>query len=98
MWMFVEDEVAFGTGAIPDWVNDWMAGGAARQRGETATSNEAKSLDGARAVERRGGADPKAEARRQAAAEKRAQDTAPLGARCDRRSRDCGSPISFAPG
>ena len=73
MWMFVEDEAAFGTGAIPDWVTEWM--GRRRKGGAPAASSEAKSLEAARAAEPEAAPDPKAEARRQAASEKRAQDT-----------------------
>ena len=44
MWMFVEDEAAFGTGAIPDWVTEWM--GRRRKGGAPAASSEAKSPRG----------------------------------------------------
>jgi hypothetical protein len=74
MWMFVEDEAAFKPGEIPDWVTEWM--GRRRKSGAPATTtSEAKSLEAARVSESEAAPDPKAEARRQAASEKRAQET-----------------------
>ncbi len=76
MWMYVDDAATFQPGAIPPWVEDWMgrrrkgAGGAAAATG----ASEPKSMalaqeDAAKAL------DPAAEARKQASAAKRAQDT-----------------------
>jgi hypothetical protein len=73
MWMFVEDEAAFKTNEIPDWVTEWM--GRRRKGSAPARTGEAKSLDAARTAVSEAAPDPQAEARRQAASEKRAQDT-----------------------
>jgi hypothetical protein len=73
MWMFVEDAPAFQQGEVPAWVNDWMG---RRRKGAAAPANDAsapKSL--ALAREEAKPVDPAAEARRQASALKRAQDT-----------------------
>jgi hypothetical protein len=76
MWLFVEDGAAFQGAEIPAWVNDWMG----RRRKSTApapadAAGEAKSLSVARNVAAEAPPDPKADARKRAAAEKRAQDT-----------------------
>lgn len=77
MWMFVEDRAAFRTADVPEWVSEWMsrrrkgAGPAAKER----VSAEGKSLEAARAAEAPQPVDPAAEARRAAAAEKRAAET-----------------------
>ena len=76
MWMFVEDGGTFKDADIPAWVNDWMG----RRRkattaGASTASGEAKSLSAAREAVAEAPPDPKAEARKQAAALKRAQDT-----------------------
>lgn len=73
MWMFVEDEASFAAGEIPDWVTEWM--GRRRKGGAPAAGGEAKSLDAARATVPEAPPDPKVEARRQAASEKRAEET-----------------------
>jgi hypothetical protein len=76
MWMFVDDPNAFQAGGIPDWVNDWMG---RRRKGASAApaatkSGEAKSMALAHEPEA-APVDPATEARRQAAAAKRVQDT-----------------------
>jgi hypothetical protein len=76
MWLFVEDGATFQDADIPAWVNDWM--GRRRKAAaptESGASGEAKSLSTAREVTTEAPPDPKAQARKQAAAEKRAQDT-----------------------
>jgi len=76
MWLFVEDGTAFQPSDIPAWVGDWIGRrrkGAAPQAAVSA--GEAKSLSLAQPAVADKAADPKAEARRQAAAQKRAQDT-----------------------
>jgi SWIM zinc finger len=76
MWLFVEDGASFQDVDIPAWVNDWI--GRRRKGAATAASGvagEAKSLSAARDVMTEAPPDPKAQARKQAVAEKRAQDT-----------------------
>ena len=76
MWLFVDDSATFGDAEIPVWVSDWMG---RRRKGApppaSGASSEAKSLGDARAARPETPPDPKAEARKQAAADKRAQDT-----------------------
>jgi hypothetical protein len=72
MWMFVEDGAAFAAADVPAWVNDWM--GRRRKGAAPAAPAMSKSLDAARMTEA-APADPEAEARRKAAAEKRAEST-----------------------
>lgn len=73
MWMFVEDEAAFAQGAIPDWVNEWRA---RRRKGAAApVASGDNDIAAAGTVPVEGAADPETEARRKAAAAKRAQDT-----------------------
>jgi hypothetical protein len=76
MWMFVDDGATFRDSEIPAWVNDWMG---RRRKGAApalaGNSGEAKSLNSAREAIADAPPDPKAQARKQAAAEKRAQDT-----------------------
>jgi hypothetical protein len=76
MWLFVDDGATFQDADIPAWVNDWMG---RRRKGAAAAasgaSSEAKSLDTAREATADTPPDPKATARKQAAADKRAQDT-----------------------
>ncbi|UPT62543.1 MAG: hypothetical protein M0D54_19670 [Hyphomonadaceae bacterium JAD_PAG50586_4] len=73
MRMYVDDSSAFKSGEIPAWVNDWIgrrrAGGA-----PPAAKSEPKSIALAQEVPPKP-TDPAHEARRQAAAAKRAQDT-----------------------
>lgn len=76
MWLFVEDGATFQDADIPAWVNDWMG----RRRKGTApapagASGETKSLGTAREMIADAPHDPKADARKRAAAEKRSQDT-----------------------
>jgi hypothetical protein len=75
MWMFVEDGAAFVTAAVPDWVHEWMSRRRKGAAAPTMSVGEAKSLDAARVVESRPPPDPEAEARRTAAAQKRAKET-----------------------
>jgi hypothetical protein len=73
MWMYVEDGAAFSTDDVPDWVNDWLR----RRRKGAAPSTAAgdgKNLDAARDLAP-SALDPEAEARRQAASQKRAEET-----------------------
>lgn len=76
MWMFVDDAAAFQPGEIPPWVQDWMGRRRKGASGAAATTgaSEPKSMalaqeDAAKPL------DPAAEARKQASAAKRAQDT-----------------------
>ena len=76
MWLFVDDGATFQDTEIPAWVNDWMGRrrkGAAPSRSEA--PGDAKSMSAARDVTAETPPDPKAEARKQAAADKRAQET-----------------------
>ncbi|MEL6520837.1 MAG: SWIM zinc finger family protein [Pseudomonadota bacterium] len=75
MWMYVEDPSPFSDNKVPDWVTDWL--GRRRKTGPAtkADSTERKSLVAARLAEPEKPVDPKVEARRKAAAEKRAQAT-----------------------
>ena len=87
MWMYVEDPGPFSDGAVPEWVTDWLG---RRKKTVSATavpvvSAAGKSLADARRDEPEAAPDPKAEARKTAAAEKRAKETeaALLGAVAD---------------
>lgn len=76
MWMYVEDPAPFGEAPVADWVTDWLG----RRRktgggGAAPKSAEPKSISAARLAEPEAKPDPKAEARRRAATEKRAQET-----------------------
>lgn len=78
MWMFAVDESVFVPGTVPDWVGDWLS----RRRNTTATSTVAtqptaqkKSAAAAALPEVETPPDPKAEARKAKAAEKRAKAT-----------------------
>src|SRR6185295_1957939 len=76
MWLFVDDGATFQDAEIPAWVNDWMGRrrkGAAPPR--TDAPGDAKSMSAARDMSAEAPPDPKAEARKQAAADKRAQET-----------------------
>lgn len=82
MWMYVEDAGPFADGEVPQWVNDWL--GRRRNTGSSSTQDEpkdkaagkgSKSLSAARQAAPDKPRDPKAEAKRKAAAEKRAQAT-----------------------
>src|SRR5262249_14584736 len=73
MWMFVEDGAAFRTDDVPDWVKDWM--GRRRKASAPAASAEAKSLAAARETAVESAPDPEAEARREAASLRRAEET-----------------------
>jgi len=76
MWLFVDDGATFQDAAVPAWVSDWMG----RRRkgtapaGSGAASGEAKSMSAAGEVATEAPPDPKALARKQAAADKRAQE------------------------
>lgn len=78
MWMFVDDPSPFQPGNVPDWVSDWL--GRRRTTGSQPVTKpgpgaDGKSLYAAKLQEPEKPADPKAEARRQAAAQKRAKET-----------------------
>lgn len=74
MWMLADDPGAFQTAPIPEWVTDWL--GRRRKSAEpTAKQSGGGRIDDALAEAAPAPADPKAEARRAAAAEKRATDT-----------------------
>ncbi|MEM7643145.1 MAG: SWIM zinc finger family protein [Pseudomonadota bacterium] len=76
MWMYADAPEAFAPGAPPDWVGDWLG----RRRGTgaaagTPPSARGKSLTAATAPQPEPPKDPKALARAQAAADKRAAET-----------------------
>ncbi|WP_220498333.1 SWIM zinc finger family protein [Rhodopirellula sp. JC639] len=81
MWMYVEDPAPFADGETPQWVNDWSgrrrntSGSARGKSDEKSVSKAGKSLAVAQQAEQNKPLDPKAEARRKAAAEKRAKAT-----------------------
>ena len=82
MWMYVEDPSPFVEGEVPVWVTDWLGrrrnpGAGAVQDKANGESNKStrKSLTAAQHVHEQSPPDPKAEAKRKAAAEKRAQTT-----------------------
>jgi hypothetical protein len=76
MWMFVDDAGAFQPGDVPDWVNDWIG---RRRKGGAAAAAAAKSSDPKSMAlaqeEAAKPADAAVQAKRQAAAAKRLQDT-----------------------
>jgi hypothetical protein len=76
MWLFVDEEAAFATAETPDWVSEWMG---RRRRGAAASpakpASEGKSLEAASESREAAPVDPAVEARRAAAAEKRAAET-----------------------
>lgn len=79
MWLHVDEPGAFAPAEIPDWVSDWM--GRRRKSSGTAPPTAAarptpgpKSLEAATAEEVVEALDPAAEAKRKAAAERRAAD------------------------
>ncbi|WP_246725160.1 SWIM zinc finger family protein [Beijerinckia sp. L45] len=76
MWLFVEDAAPFQDADSPAWVSDWM--GRRRTGAASAASKgagETRSLDAAREVTVEAPLDPTAQARREAAAAKRAEET-----------------------
>jgi hypothetical protein len=77
MWMRADDSLAFAPLEVPDWVSEWL--GRRRKTGGSATSpvapTAAKDMHAAIAAEPEAPDDPKAIARRAAAAEKRTADT-----------------------
>ncbi len=82
MWMYAEDPGPFSDGDVPQWVTDWLGrrrtksgSGAPQQQGGTTGKTAPKSLLAAQRGEPEKPVDPKAEARKKAAAEKRAQTT-----------------------
>lgn len=83
MWMYVEDSAPFADGEVPQWVTDWLGrrrkpeGGSAAggKSPEAKPGRDGKSLAAAREAEPAKPLDPKAAARRMAAAEKRAAAT-----------------------
>ncbi len=74
MWMFVEDGAGFQPAEIPGWVHEWM-GRRRKGAGAPPAAAAGKSLDAALLGEAPKTVDPEAEARRKAAAAKRAADT-----------------------
>jgi len=82
MWMYAEDPGAFAQGNVPEWVTDWLgrrrAPAAAAKHakpGAQTGSGDTKSMAAAQRAEPKAAPDPKAEARKKAAAEKLARDT-----------------------
>ena len=76
LWMRAEDSLSFATGDVPDWVSEWL--GRRRKTGGTsaaAAPTVAKDISAALAAEPEAPEDPKAIARRAAAAEKRSAET-----------------------
>jgi hypothetical protein len=76
MWLFVEDPAPFNAAETPEWVLDWM--GRRRKTGAAPAARpagEGVSLAAATLAEPEALPDPAAEARRAAAAQKRAADT-----------------------
>jgi len=77
LWMHVDGTIAFGTADTPEWVSEWLGRrrkGAAAP-GVAAPTTAAKDMRAALVAETLEAEDPKAVARRQAAAEKRARET-----------------------
>ncbi len=77
LWMRADDSLTFAPGETPDWVSEWL-GRRRKTGGTTATASTqtvAKDMSAAVVVEAEATEDPKAIARRAAAAEKRAADT-----------------------
>jgi hypothetical protein len=74
MWMFVDDDAGFQAGDVPDWVNDWV-GRRRKAAPPPAASGEGKNLDAAHQALTESVRDPNVEARRQAASQKRAEET-----------------------
>ncbi|MGI9415768.1 MAG: SWIM zinc finger family protein, partial [Hyphomicrobiales bacterium] len=72
MWMYAEDAGAFGQAEVPDWVSDWVG-----RRRKTGTAAKAKDTgaDKGLVAAVKAAPDPKTEARRKAAAEKRVLET-----------------------
>ena len=82
MWMYVEDSRPFADGEVPQWVTDWL--GRRRKSGSSHSQEDSNkktagkgrgSLSAAREAEPDEPLNPEAEAKRRAAAEKRAQAT-----------------------
>lgn len=77
LWMRADNSLAFAPGDTPDWVSEWL--GRRRRTGgavaPASTSTVAKDMHAAVIVEADAPEDPKALARRTAAAEKRAAET-----------------------
>lgn len=76
MWMFAESSAEFDEATVPDWVNEWVG----RRRKSSAApqpqiEGAPKSLSKALEAEPEKQSDPKQEAKRKAAAEKRAKQT-----------------------
>ncbi|MEM7425963.1 MAG: SWIM zinc finger family protein [Pseudomonadota bacterium] len=76
MWMYAEEEAAFISGDVPEWVTDWV--GRRRKAAGAAESEKppgpAKSLAAAQQDEPEAAPDPRKQARQKAQAEKRARD------------------------
>jgi hypothetical protein len=78
MWIYVEDSDRFGDAEVPPWVSDWLGRRRKTDSGKAQdkpTSNSAKSLSMAKQSASDEPIDQHAEAKRKAAADKRAQAT-----------------------
>ncbi len=82
MWMYVEDPGPFADGEVPQWVTDWLgrrknSGSGRTQEGskDRTAGKVRKSLSAAKQAVPKKPLDPKGEAKRRAAAEKRAKAT-----------------------
>ncbi|MEM7497479.1 MAG: SWIM zinc finger family protein [Pseudomonadota bacterium] len=75
MWMYVDGPGPFVAGAVPEWVTDWLGRRRKTDGPAPESSTKGKDLAAAAVAEPETAPDPKAEARRRAAADKRAQDT-----------------------
>lgn len=73
MWMFVDEPGAFQPGEVPAWVNDWM--GRRRKGAAPATTSSGPKSIALAQSDTAGPVDPAAEARRQASAARRTEDT-----------------------
>ncbi|MEZ6073682.1 MAG: SWIM zinc finger family protein [Pirellulales bacterium] len=82
MWIYVEDHTSFGEKEVPLWVTDWLGrrrnsgtGKAKEEANAKSSSRGGKSLSAAKQVESVEPLDPKTEAKRKAAADKRVSAT-----------------------
>ena len=75
MWMFAEGPSSFGPGEVPDWAHDWVGRRRKTKTKQVATGHQQKNIAIATLEEPKKELDPKAEARRVAAAKKRAAQT-----------------------
>ena len=79
MWMFLDDASRFGAGDVPEWVSEWLG---RRRRGAAPAAKSGSAGDKSLAAAAREDAaqapDPRTEARRKSAAEKRSAETRAL--------------------